>query len=104
VREPKRSTLYANVEGRLRRGLHALVLAGALAVLTAASAAGRLNRAVAPVGNQASGATIVRVVAPSAGFDWGDAAIGAAGGLAISLVAAGATLAVSRRHADQVST
>jgi hypothetical protein len=46
----------------------------------------------------------VRVIGPSAGFDWGDAAIGAAGGLAISLVAVGATLAVSHRHAGQVST
>jgi hypothetical protein len=46
----------------------------------------------------------MRVVAPSAGFDRGDAAIGAAGGLAISLAALDATLAVSARRADHVCT
>jgi hypothetical protein len=38
---------------------------------------------------------IVRVETPNSGFDWGDAGIGAAGGLAISLLAVGGTLAVS---------
>lgn len=104
MRKPRRSTLYANLRGRLRRGLQALAVAGALAVLTTASAAAHPNTADPPAAHQASGATIVRVVAPTTGFDWGDAAIGAAGGVAISLVAAGAMLTVSRRHADQVST
>jgi hypothetical protein len=104
MRQPRRSTLYPNPGGRLRRGLQALVLGGALAAVTAASAAAHPNTAGAPAAPQAPGATIVRVVAPNPGFDWGDAAIGAASGLAISLVAVGATLTVSRRHADQVST
>ena len=104
VRKPRRSTLYANLRGRLRRGLQALAVAGALATLTIASAAAHPNTADPPAAHQASGATIVRVVSPNTGFDWGDAAIGAAGGLALSLVAVGTTLAVSRRHAHQVST
>lgn len=104
MRKPRSSTLYPNLGGRLRRLLEALVLGAALAFLSAASAAAHPNTAGPPAANQSSGATIVRVAGPSAGFDWGDAAIGAAGGLAISLIAIGATLTVSRRHADQVST
>lgn len=38
---------------------------------------------------------IVRVIAPHAGFDWADAGIGAAGGLALSLLAIGAALVLS---------
>jgi hypothetical protein len=104
MRKPSPSTLYASLGGRLRRRLQALVLGGALAALSAANAAAHPNTADPPAAHQASGATIVRVVAPNTGFDWGDAAIGAAGGLAISLVAAGATLAVSHRHTDHFST
>jgi hypothetical protein len=39
--------------------------------------------------------TIVRVTAPSRGFDWGDAGIGAAGGFALSMIAIGGALVVS---------
>lgn len=42
--------------------------------------------------------TVVRVIASSGGFDWGDAGIGAAGGLAISLIGLGGALAVSERR------
>jgi hypothetical protein len=43
---------------------------------------------------------VVTVSTPS-GFDWGDAAIGAAGGLGLALAAAGSAMAVTgrRRHA-----
>ncbi len=41
---------------------------------------------------------IVRVAAPG-GFDWGDAGIGAAGGIALSMVGLGAALAVSQNRA-----
>jgi hypothetical protein len=104
VRKPTHSTLCANLGRRLRRGLQALVLGGALAALTAASVAAHPNTADPRAAKHASPVLVVRVIASNTGFDWGDAAIGAAGGLAISLVAAGATLAVSRRHADQFST
>lgn len=43
-------------------------------------------------------ATIVRVSPGNGGFDWGDAGIGAAGGLALSMVALGGGLAVSQRR------
>ena len=41
---------------------------------------------------------VVRVQAPSTGFDWGDAGIGAAGGLALCMVGFGGALAVSQRR------
>ena len=42
--------------------------------------------------------SVVRVITPTSGFDWGDAGIGAAGGLALSMLALGGTLAVSQRR------
>ena len=41
---------------------------------------------------------VVRVTAPSSGFDWGDAGIGAAGGIAISLLTGAGALALSHRR------
>jgi hypothetical protein len=43
-------------------------------------------------------APVVRVIAPQSGFDWGDAGIGAAGGLAITLLGLGAVFAVSSQR------
>jgi len=43
-------------------------------------------------------ATIVRVTTPG-GFDWGDAGIGAAAGIAVSMLALGLALLVSQRRA-----
>ena len=40
---------------------------------------------------------VVRLVAPANGFDWGDAGIGAAAGLALSMIGLGGALAVTRR-------
>jgi hypothetical protein len=42
--------------------------------------------------------TIVRVTTPASGFDWADAGIGAAGGLALTLLGVGAALTVSGRR------
>jgi hypothetical protein len=42
--------------------------------------------------------TIVRVITPDRGFDWGDAGIGAAGGIALSLLGVGGTLVFSSRR------
>jgi hypothetical protein len=41
---------------------------------------------------------IVQVTVPASGFDWGDAGIGAAGGLAITLLGVGGALVVSQRR------
>jgi hypothetical protein len=43
---------------------------------------------------------VITVSVPDGGFDWGDAAIGAAGGLGLALAAVGGTLVVTgrRRH------
>ncbi len=41
---------------------------------------------------------VVRLQAPGNGFDWGDAGIGAAGGVALSLIGLGGALAVSQRR------
>ena len=41
---------------------------------------------------------VVRIQAPTSGFDWGDAGIGAAGGFALSMIGIGGALAVSQRR------
>jgi hypothetical protein len=47
---------------------------------------------------------IVKVQAPSGGFDWGDAGIGAAGMLALFSIAGGAALLIAgRRRGERVS-
>ena len=43
-------------------------------------------------------ATIARVIAPSDGFDWGDAAIGAAAGFMLTLAGLGGGAAIARRR------
>ena len=40
---------------------------------------------------------VVRIQAPPSGFDWGDAGIGAAGGLALAMIGVGGALAASQR-------
>jgi hypothetical protein len=42
---------------------------------------------------------VVRLQAPAGGFDWGDAGIGAAGGIALSMLGLGAALVVSQNRA-----
>jgi hypothetical protein len=42
--------------------------------------------------------TLVRVIVPSHAFDWGDAGIGAAGGVALSMLALGVALVVLPRR------
>jgi len=46
---------------------------------------------------------VVRVTTPDHGFDWGDAGIGAAGGLAISLIGIGAALAISHSRSRRTT-
>jgi hypothetical protein len=41
---------------------------------------------------------VVRIQAPPTGFDWGDAGIGAAGGVALALLGLGGALAISQRR------
>jgi hypothetical protein len=70
---------------------------------TVATAAGPRSEVVSGHGyvNPAAPATVVRTVAPSDGFDWGDAGVGAAGALVLMLVISGGVLGVTnaRRHA-----
>ena len=78
----------------------AAALALALAAIAPAVASAR------PVGPDTNSFTatsppatqIVRVTTPS-GFDWGDAGIGAAGGLALSILGLGAALTITQRRA-----
>ena len=56
------------------------------------------TQATAPSVAAGTSPTIVRVTAPSRGFDWGDAGIGAAGGFALSMIAIGAALVVSQHR------
>lgn len=48
--------------------------------------------------------TVVRVVAPSDGFDWGDAGIGAAAGLALCTIGLGGALAVAQHRTRRTAT
>jgi hypothetical protein len=41
---------------------------------------------------------VVRIQTPQSGFDWGDAGIGAAGGIALSMVGLGGALAVAQNR------
>jgi len=46
---------------------------------------------------------VVHVTAPSTGFDWGDAGVGAGGMLALILIGSGGVLAVTRRRSHAVT-
>jgi hypothetical protein len=48
--------------------------------------------------------TVVRASNPNASFDWGDAGIGAAGGLVLSIAALTGGLALSQRRARRTGT
>ena len=84
---------------RTHKPLRALAVLGVLFALAAGDAAARPPSSYDP-NRQATGqpSTIVRVVAPSNGFDWSDAAIGAAGGFALSMIGIGGAIVVSRRR------
>ena len=51
-----------------------------------------------------SRSAVVQVTAADSGFDWGDAGIGAAGGLVLSIVAIGGGLVFVQRRAQQPGT
>jgi hypothetical protein len=86
----------------------AVALALTLSALSPAAAAARLDlnpprstsaASAAPTASTVAPtprAQIIRVTAPG-GFDWGDAGIGAAGGLGLSLLALGGGAVVTRR-------
>jgi hypothetical protein len=65
---------------------------------------GAMYRGYGPRGH-ATGPTSVHTQSPSTrpdtGFDWGDAAIGAAAGLALTLLVAGGAMTVSRRRSPR---
>jgi hypothetical protein len=56
-------------------------------------------------GNPGAPSKVVRVVAPSSGFHWGDAGIGAGGAFALTMLALGGVLAATntRRRASRSS-
>jgi hypothetical protein len=58
-----------------------------------------LSQTAPPAQPVSSSPTIVRVTAGNSGFDWGDAGIGAAGGIALSMIGLGGVLAVSQNRA-----
>lgn len=88
---------------RLRHTIRTLACIGALLALNASTAAARPQSDYGPdAASTGQSPTVVRVVAPPAGFDWGDAGVGAVAGLAISFVALGVAIAASRRHDQRV--
>ena len=94
---PTNPSHVTNLGRCIRTTLRTLALAAALLTLTATTAAAQPNRTPLP-GDQRSDPTIVRVIAPSNAFDWGDAGIGAAAGLALAMLGLGGTLALSQRR------
>lgn len=54
--------------------------------------------ALATAGKVSSSQPVVRIETPKSGFDWGDAGIGAAGGVALAMLGLGGALAVSQRR------
>jgi hypothetical protein len=76
----------------------ALVLALGAIAPGAATASPIGGNPVAAAATQSSQSPIVRVIVPTGGFDWGDAGIGAAGGLALSMLGLGGALVISSRR------
>jgi hypothetical protein len=56
------------------------------------------SQSTKPPAAHATAPATVRITSRDGGFDWGDAGIGAVGGLALSLIALGGGLAVSQRR------
>ena len=70
-----------------------------------ASVYDRPDREMIPVTTPGSARPAVVVIqTPASGFDWGDAGIGAAGGLAIAMIGLGGALAVSQRRSRRGQT
>ena len=74
-------------------------LALALGAMLPATAAGR------PAGPDPGGPSftipqnpVVRITTPASGFDWGDAGIGAAGGLALAMLGLGGGLVITHQR------
>ena len=58
----------------------------------------RPDKEMIPVATPGSATqAVVRIQTPPNGFDWGDAGIGAAGGVALAMIGVGGALAVSQR-------
>ena len=83
----------------------ATALALALGAIVPATATAK------PVGPDPSGARfampqtpVVRITAPASGFDWGDAGIGAAGGVALALLGVGGGLVISHQRPRRTRT
>jgi hypothetical protein len=71
----------------------------ALSAYRAGQLAAALDVAAAVANRASAPQAAVRIHAPESGFDWGDAGIGAAGGLALSMMCLGGALAVSQNRA-----
>ena len=102
MQKPDNDTLYTNLGRCVRGAVKALAVGVALLILASTVSARPY------IGNQQTSdpihaPTVVRVSAPS-GFDRGGAAIGAAAGLAISLVVIGATLTIAHHREHPANT
>lgn len=82
----------------LKKGAAVALALGAIAPAAATAS---------PVGPDPSGATyqppptttVVHIISPTSSFDWTDAGIGAAGGLALSILGLGTAFALTDRRA-----
>lgn len=81
-----------------------LALALALGAIAPAAASARFDLNPEPVSTTPSPEPAVLVVRESTpgGFDWGDAGIGAAGGLGLSMLAVGGVVVITGRRRDRL--
>jgi len=96
-----------SVDGKYCAPRHATPIASLPPASAAALRSEQTSAVVRPNADEQTpartGVTIVRVSTPTSGFDWGDASIGAAAGLALSMLALGLVLVVSQHRARRSS-
>ena len=78
--------------------LLSLTAAGAPAAMARPDFAPAAKVAAPALSTQSAPPPVVRIETPQSGFDWGDAGIGAAGGLALSILGIGTALVLTDRH------
>jgi hypothetical protein len=77
----------------------AAALALALGAIVPATATAMPNRSDPSGASFAIPQTpVVRITTPASGFDWGDAGIGAAGGLALAMLGVGGALVITQQR------
>jgi hypothetical protein len=101
-RQPKEAVAMSNTQRIAATGALILSLAAAAGPAAARPADGGPDNANATIAaaaaNEPATQPIVRIQTPQSGFDWGDAGIGAAGGLALAALGYGGVVLISHQR------